>query len=40
MLSDRKAGGLCAEDTYIPPLLAAGAVHHHLSFSIFFHINA
>jgi len=30
VLSDRKAGGLCAEDTYIPPLLAAGAVHHHL----------
>jgi len=27
---DLSAGGLSAECTYIPPLLAVGAVHHHL----------
>jgi len=30
ILSDRTGTGLSAEYTYIPPLLAIGAVHHHL----------
>jgi glutamate synthase (ferredoxin) len=30
VLSDRSAGGISAGTTYIPPLLAVGAVHHHL----------
>ncbi|MBU7581599.1 MAG: glutamate synthase subunit alpha [Nostoc sp. TH1S01] len=30
ILSDRAAGGISAEYSYIPPLLAVGAVHHHL----------
>jgi glutamate synthase (ferredoxin) len=30
ILSDRTGTGLAAEYTYIPPLLAIGAVHHHL----------
>ncbi|MEB3183943.1 MAG: glutamate synthase-related protein, partial [Cyanobacteriota bacterium] len=30
VLSDRQAGGISAGTTYIPPLLAVGAVHHHL----------
>ncbi len=30
VLSDRAAAGLTATTTYIPPLLAVGAVHHHL----------
>jgi len=29
-LSDMKDGGLTAEDAFIPPLVAVGAVHHHL----------
>ncbi|ALB40169.1 glutamate synthase [Anabaena sp. WA102] len=30
ILSDRTGTGIAAEYTYIPPLLAIGAVHHHL----------
>lgn len=30
VLSDRTSNGLGAEYSYIPPLLAVGAVHHHL----------
>ncbi|MEP0752363.1 glutamate synthase-related protein [Trichocoleus sp. Lan] len=30
ILSDRIANGISAESSYIPPLLAVGAVHHHL----------
>uniref|UniRef100_UPI0030DC01E7 glutamate synthase-related protein n=1 Tax=Coleofasciculus sp. FACHB-SPT9 TaxID=2692791 RepID=UPI0030DC01E7 len=30
ILSDRIASGISAESSYIPPLLAVGAVHHHL----------
>ncbi|MBW4451566.1 MAG: glutamate synthase large subunit [Nostoc indistinguendum CM1-VF10] len=30
ILSDRANDGISPEDTYIPPLLAVGAVHHHL----------
>ncbi|QXE22310.1 glutamate synthase (Ferredoxin) [Richelia sinica FACHB-800] len=30
ILSDRAGDGIGAEQTYIPPLLAVGAVHHHL----------
>ncbi|MGA9377570.1 MAG: glutamate synthase-related protein, partial [Phormidium sp.] len=30
ILSDRTNEGLSADNTYIPPLLAMGAVHHHL----------
>ena len=30
ILSDKCEGGINAEFTYIPPLLAVGAVHHHL----------
>ena len=30
ILSDRVGGTLTAEHSYIPPLLAVGAVHHHL----------
>ncbi len=30
VLSDRAAGGISAGTTYIPPLLAVGAVHQHL----------
>jgi glutamate synthase (ferredoxin) len=30
VLSDRSGGGISAGTTYIPPLLAVGAVHHHL----------
>ncbi len=30
ILSDKCDGGISAELTYIPPLLAVGAVHHHL----------
>ncbi|MFB2880867.1 glutamate synthase-related protein [Floridanema aerugineum] len=30
ILSDRTNGGISADCTYIPPLLAMGAVHHHL----------
>ncbi|MEI6442207.1 MAG: glutamate synthase large subunit [Nostocales cyanobacterium ELA583] len=30
ILSDRTGTGIAAESTYIPPLLAIGAVHHHL----------
>lgn len=30
MLSDKVEGGLGSEQTYIPPLLATGAVHHRL----------
>ncbi|MFM7365232.1 MAG: glutamate synthase-related protein, partial [Cuspidothrix sp.] len=30
ILSDRTGTGIAAEYTYIPPLLAVGAVHHHL----------
>ncbi|RMF24772.1 MAG: glutamate synthase large subunit [Cyanobacteria bacterium J083] len=30
ILSDRAGAGIGAEQTYIPPLLAVGAVHHHL----------
>ncbi|NEP72483.1 MAG: glutamate synthase subunit alpha [Okeania sp. SIO2G4] len=30
ILSDKCDGGINAEFTYIPPLLAVGAVHHHL----------
>jgi glutamate synthase (ferredoxin) len=30
ILSDLNKGGITAEKTYIPPLLAVGAVHHHL----------
>ena len=30
VLSDRLAGGLNPATSYIPPLLASGAVHHHL----------
>ncbi|MGB0561064.1 MAG: glutamate synthase large subunit [Spirulinaceae cyanobacterium] len=30
ILSDRAAGGISDAMTYIPPLLAVGAVHHHL----------
>ncbi|MBD2740682.1 glutamate synthase-related protein [Coleofasciculus sp. FACHB-1120] len=30
ILSDRIATGISAESSYIPPLLAVGAVHHHL----------
>ena len=30
VLSDLAKGGITAEKTYIPPLLAVGAVHHHL----------
>jgi len=30
ILSDRTNGGISADQTYIPPLLAMGAVHHHL----------
>ncbi|MEM8638345.1 MAG: glutamate synthase large subunit [Cyanobacteria bacterium P01_G01_bin.54] len=30
ILSDRIAGGISDQMTYIPPLLAVGAVHHHL----------
>lgn len=30
VLSDRSNAGISAENTYIPPLLAVGAVHHHL----------
>jgi glutamate synthase (ferredoxin) len=30
VLSDRQAAGISPTSTYIPPLLAVGAVHHHL----------
>ena len=30
VLSDKKDGGIGAEDAFIPPLVAVGAVHHHL----------
>merc|ERR1719424_767445 len=30
VLTDKQANGLAASDAYIPPLLAVGAVHHHL----------
>lgn len=30
VLSDKKEGGLDADSIFIPPLLAVGAVHHHL----------
>ena len=30
VLSDREAGGISPLSSYIPPLLATGAVHHHL----------
>ncbi|AUB38564.1 glutamate synthase [Nostoc flagelliforme CCNUN1] len=30
ILSDKGNDGISPEDTYIPPLLAVGAVHHHL----------
>jgi glutamate synthase (ferredoxin) len=30
ILSDKENDGISPEDTYIPPLLAVGAVHHHL----------
>jgi glutamate synthase (ferredoxin) len=30
ILSDRAGDGIGAEQTYIPPMLAVGAVHHHL----------
>ncbi|XWK86547.1 MAG: glutamate synthase-related protein [Phormidium sp.] len=30
ILSDRTNGGISGDNTYIPPLLAMGAVHHHL----------
>ncbi|MDZ8224582.1 MULTISPECIES: glutamate synthase-related protein [unclassified Nostoc] len=30
ILSDKANDGISPEDTYIPPLLAVGAVHHHL----------
>jgi len=30
VLSDRAGGGIDAHTTYLPPLLAVGAVHHHL----------
>jgi glutamate synthase (ferredoxin) len=30
ILSDRTNGGISADNTYIPPMLAMGAVHHHL----------
>ena len=30
MLHEGQSGGIDAETTYIPPLLAVGAVHHHL----------
>ncbi|AFY43276.1 glutamate synthase-related protein [Nostoc sp. PCC 7107] len=30
ILSDRAGGGINSESSYIPPLLAVGAVHHHL----------
>jgi len=30
VLSDQKAGGMGVDDAFIPPLLAVGAVHHHL----------
>jgi len=30
VLSDKKEGGMGADDAFIPPLLAVGAVHHHL----------
>jgi len=30
ILSDLSDGGISAEQTYIPPLMAVGAVHHHL----------
>ena len=30
VLSDRREGGMTVDDAHIPPLLATGAVHHHL----------
>ena len=30
ILSDRTNGGISTDNTYIPPMLAMGAVHHHL----------
>ena len=30
VLSDFTAGGITDADTFIPPLVAVGAVHHHL----------
>ena len=30
VLSDKQEGGLGAGDAFIPPLVAVGAVHHHL----------
>merc|ERR1719313_1053644 len=31
VLSDFSEGGLTQENSFIPPLLAVGAVHHHLT---------
>jgi glutamate synthase (ferredoxin) len=30
VLSDKQEGGVSPDDVYIPPLIAVGAVHHHL----------
>ena len=30
VLSDKQEAGLGTEDAFIPPLIAVGAVHHHL----------